>query len=133
MKDVYFYPTKRNTLIGFLVAQLLPLIFLGLGNKYTDVVGWLQFELVIMGCISLWQVKPVSQLDEREKNITLKWKSCILDYGSSLILIPIVVLCLRPEISGWNLFNLSAVPVFIVFVACSMLTKRELGYYFYEG
>lgn len=132
MKSKFLYPTKRNVLIGFVLGQLLPIIFLGINGKYGDLLGWFQFEIVVIGCLSLWQLKPLEELDEREKEVTLKWKSRTLDYGSSLILIPIIALSIKPEIEGWSLFNMTAVPVFLVFIFCSLMAKREFGYYFID-
>ena len=132
MKTKFFYPTKRNVFIAVVFGQLLPLIFLGINNNYGDILGWIQFELVVLGCLSLWQIKPIRELDEREKEITLKWKSRTLDYGASLILIPIIALSVKPSIEGWTLYNITAVPVFIIFIVCSMMAKKEFGYYFFE-
>lgn len=132
MKSKFLYPTKRNVLFGFVLGQLLPIIFLGLNGKYGYVSYWFLYELVIIGCLSLWQLKPIEELDEREKDVTLKWKSRTLDYGASLILIPIITLSVKPEIEGWSLFNLTAIPVFLVFTFCSLMIKREIGYYFID-
>jgi len=65
-------------------------------------------------------------------NNRLKLKRRILDYGSSVILLPIIILSFKPEIPRWDLFNITAVPVFVVFIICTMMTKKELGYYFYK-
>ncbi len=132
MKSKFLYPTKRNVVVGFIFGQLLPIIFLGISNKYGDILGWIQFELVIIGCLSLWQLKPIDELDEREKEVTIKWKSRTLDYGATLILIPIIALSFKPGIDGWSLFNMTAIPVFLVFIFCSIMPKKEFGYYFVE-
>ena len=133
MKSKFFYPTKKNVMIGFFLSQLLPIIVLGSVGKFVDLTGWLYFELIIIGNLILWRSKPDDEYDEREIGIVNKWKSRMLDYGSSVILIPLVILSVKPEIQGWDLFTWSAVPVYIVFVSFSLLTKKELGYFFYEA
>lgn len=133
MKSKFFYPTKKNVMIGFILSQLLPIIVLGSVGKFVDLTGWLYFELIIIGNLILWRSKPDDEYDEREIGIVNKWKSRMLDYGSSVILIPLVILSVMPEIPGWDLFTWSAVPVYIVFVSFSLLTKKELGYFFYEA
>lgn len=130
MKNKFFYPTKKNVLIGFILGQLFPIIFLGINDKYGAFLEWIQFELVIIGCLSLWQLKPIEDLDNKEKEVILKWKSRTLDLGSSLILIPMIALSLKPEIEGWSLFNMTAIPMFLVFIFCSLMAKKEFGYFF---
>ena len=130
MKNKFIYPTRKNVAIGFVICQLLPLIVLGINSKFGDLISWLQFELVIIGCLSLWQLKPINELDEREKEVTLRWKSRTLDYSASLIIIPLMVISFKPEIAAWTLFNITAIPIFIVFVFCSLMAKRDFGYYF---
>ncbi len=130
MNSVFFYPTKKNVFIGFCISQLLPLLVLWSVNSTGDIVGWLQFELIIIGCLCMWQLKPMKEFDERERDITLKWKSRMLDFGSSLILIPIVLLSINPGIEGWTLYSLSAIPVFVLFIFCSLMAKKEFGYFF---
>ena len=131
MKSKFFYPTK-NMLIGFIISQALPVIVMIAINRMFDLFTWIKFEVVIISCLCLWQVKPNDELDEREVKITLKWKSRILDFGSILIIIPILILSFRPEVSGWDLYILSATPLFFVFVICTMMSKKELGYFFHE-
>ncbi|MCP4912775.1 MAG: hypothetical protein GY909_06625 [Oligoflexia bacterium] len=132
IKSKFLYPTKRNVLIGFILSQLLPLIVLSTVGKLGQWTNWIYFELIIIGNLILWRTKPDDEFDEREIGIVNKWKSRMLDYSSTFILLPIIVLSFKPEIPGWDLFSWSAVPVYIVFVLFSLLAKKELGYFFYE-
>lgn len=128
----FIHPTKKNVLIGFVLCQLFPILVLGLNQKIDRLDAWVQFELVILGALCLWEVKPVSQLDERELTVLLKWKGRMLEIISSMALIPIIVLSLKPETTGWNLFIISSIPVYTAFVVCTLLLKRELGYFFFH-
>lgn len=132
MKSKFLYPTRRNSLVGLLLAQLFPIIVLGASSKYNRLSLWVAFELVILGAIIMWRLKPDTELDEREKEITLKWKSRLLDYGSSIVLLPLTVLSFQPEISGWNLMILTGIPAYLVYVLFSLMAKKEIGYFFYQ-
>tara|TARA_R110000868_G_scaffold117600_12_gene312406 strand:+ start:24359 stop:24775 length:417 start_codon:yes stop_codon:yes gene_type:complete len=128
----FIHPTPKNMSIAFIVAQLFPLLVLGLNQKLGHVSGWVQFELVIIGALCLWEVKPTTDLDEREIEIQLRWKGRMLEAVSSLVIIPIVILSFKPEISGWTLFIITGVPMYTAFVICTLLLKKELGYFFYS-
>ena len=100
MKSKFFYPTKKNVMIGFILSQLLPIIVLGSVGKFVDLTGWLYFELIIIGNLILWRSKPDDEYDEREIGIVNKWKSRMLDYGSSVILIPKALFLICNNVRG---------------------------------
>ncbi|MBH48336.1 MAG: hypothetical protein CME71_09235 [Halobacteriovorax sp.] len=127
----FIHPTPKSMIIAFFIAQLFPLLVLGLNQKLGYFIGWLQFELVILGALCLWEVKPTTELDERETEIMLRWKGRMLEVVSSLVIIPIIILSFKPEISGWTLFILTGVPMYVAFIVCTLLLKKELGYFFY--
>jgi hypothetical protein len=132
MKSKFIYPTKRNVFIGFLVGQALPILTLGYAKNYGSIKLWIAFELVILSGLCLWQIKPISEFDEREKDIVFKWKGYLVNYGLNVLIIPLVAVCVRPEIQAWSLYLLAAVPAYIVYVFCAMMSKKELGYFFYK-
>lgn len=119
-------------IISFIVSQLFPISVLGFIGKLSYPLLWISFELVIIGALLIWEIKPIHELDERELTITLKWKSRMIDYGSSVFLIPLVTVCLKPEIEAWFLYCIAAIPAYIAFVFCSVMAKIELGYFFIE-
>ena len=49
-----------------------------------------------------------------------------------LILVVLTVLSFNPEIDGWTLYQALAVPVFLVFILCSLMAKKEIGYFYIE-
>lgn len=132
MKNRYIYPTKKNMLRLFFVSQLLPCSVQFGAQRLFNLTEWLQFELVLLGCLSLWQLKPFNEMDEREKSVTYKWKSRMLDYTSTMILIPIICLSLNPGIEGWNVFIITALPIFSCYVLLTIFYKNEFGYFFTE-
>ena len=79
MRSKFIYPTKRNVLLGFIAAQIFPVLVLGYAESLTYLKLWLVFEFAILGALCLWQVKPISEFDEREKSIVLKWKGYLID------------------------------------------------------
>jgi hypothetical protein len=127
----FFYPTKKNVLIGFLFAQAFPIILLAYVGKLSNVFGWLAIEAVIVASLCMWRLKPDSELDERELLITLKWKSRMLDFTSALFILPIAVMSFYPEILSWYVSMIIGFPVFFILVLFSLLAKREIGYFFH--
>lgn len=132
MKSNFIYPTKKNVLIGFLTFQLFPILVLAYTDGLSNLKLWFGFELVIIGALILWRLKPNTELDEREKNIDLKWKGRLIDYGANVFFIPIIALALKPEIEAWTLYLITSIPAYMIYVLCSLLAKKEIGYYFYR-
>lgn len=131
MNNKFFYPTKRNVLLTAIAVQAFPIgIILSGGKGFNKPLHWLLFELLLISILVMWEIKPNSKFDEREKNILQKWKSRTLDTCSWMVIIPILVLCFNPAISGWNLYIVACLPVLIAHVFCSFMMKHEFGYYF---
>jgi hypothetical protein len=101
---------------------------LGLGQ----IAVWLIFEIIIIGLVFIWELKPIEEFDEREKSIILKWKGRIVDHGLAIFIIPLITVCITPQIEAWTLYCIAALPAYIVFITYTILMKRELGYYFSE-
>ena len=130
MKNIFIYPTRKNIFYMFIFWQFLPvLIHLGAGG-----INWLTLvcsELVILGILCQWRLKPTRDMDEREIAIELKWKNRMFDLSYTMILIPMAILAVRPETQGWNVINSFVVPSFMVNTVLSLGLKRELGGFFY--
>lgn len=134
MKKNFIYPTKKNMIRAFIIAQLFPIIVMAYaGNVWDRPLLWLGFESVILGMIALWELKPREEFDEREKDILLKWKDRSLTYVSYTVLIPIITLSVNPAIEGWTLYGITSVPAFHVLVFCALMYKREMGMFFIEA
>lgn len=130
MKSKFIYPTLKNTIFVFLAAQTFPFAILGYTQNYTSLKLWLAFELIILGMLCLWEVKPLEELDERERNITLKWKANLVDYSLVILLIPLITICLRPDIEAWTLYSISVIPLYILYVFSALMVKKDFGYFF---
>jgi hypothetical protein len=76
------------------------------------------------------QKKTDTELDERKKEITLKWKSRLLDYESSIVLLPLTLLSFQPEISGWGLMILTGI-LLILFIILFINGKERDRLLFY--
>lgn len=134
MKSQFIYLTKKRALILFIILQVLPLYQItSQSAPLLKIAMFLGYELVIVGLIAIWQLKPIEQFDEREKSVILKWKGRIIDHGSVTLLIPLSILSLYPEMQAWTLYSLAAIPMFIVYVCYHLLMKKELGQYFAES
>lgn len=128
----FIYPTKRNMFLGLLTAQLylLGLFFFAKVNFTLENI--LVIEIVFIGCLSLWRPMPFNEMDERQKHVTYKWKSIMLEATMVSILVPLLAVILKPEIYGWTLFRLMSIPIFVCLIVPTLLYKRELGFFFYS-
>ncbi len=134
MTSKFIYLTKKRAISIFLLLQLFPILIIADHISFFKKIGlWLGFEVVIIGLIFLWQLKPVKEFDEREKSIVLKWKGRIIDHGLSVFMIPLITICMYPDTEAWTLYYITAIPAYIVFTIYHILMKRELGYFFYES
>ena len=133
MNSKFIYLTKKRAIILFTLFQVVPFfIITGYKSLLNKTLLWLGFEIVILGVIFLWQLKPIEEFDEREKSIVLKWKGRIIDHGLTVLMIPLITVCIKPDIQAWSLYIVAAVPGYIVFTIYHILMKRELGYFFSE-
>jgi hypothetical protein len=132
MNSNFIYLTKKRALFLFLCFQLIPYFLIESKDLLITIALWVGFEIVILGMLFLWELKPIEEFDEREKAIILKWKGRIIDHGLTVFFIPLVVVCIKPEIEAWGLYCIAALPAYIVFTTYHILMKRELGYYFFE-
>jgi hypothetical protein len=133
MNSNFIYLTKKKAILLFLAFQLIPFFLIKPDGLLKTFSLWLGFEIIILGMIFIWQLKPMSEFDEREKSILLKWKGRIIDHGLSVFMIPLFTVCLMPEIEAWTLYCVAALPAYLVFTLYHILMKRELGYYFSES
>ena len=134
MKSKFLYLTKKRAIALFFVSQIFPFLMISNIESLLKKVGlWLGFEIIIIGLIFLWQLKPIKDFDEREKSIVLKWKGRIIDHGLGVFIIPLVTVCLYHEIKAWTLYCIAAAPAYLVFIIYHILMKKELGYFFYES
>ena len=122
----FIYPTVKNLTIIFLLAQI-PIIFVVI-NKPGFL--WLSLELIYLGLIIMWPLMPVSDMDERELMVHLKWKSRLCDAMGVSLILPMLLLSVNPEVRGWDVFRSFSVPMFISFVVCSAFLKKEVGKFF---
>lgn len=136
-KDKFLYPTKKNLLMGFLMFQFVPLQLILIesflvGGSVSLVRGikiWLYMQPVLISSLLIWRLKPEAEFDEREKEINLKWNNKALDYIQIALSLGVIAFVLFPEITKINLMLLFMVPHFVIFVACSVMMKREIGYF----
>jgi hypothetical protein len=68
-----------------MLCQFFPFLTLSTTGKLSSLTSWISFELVIISFLIMWRIKPDSELDERERDITLKWKGRMLDWGGVLL------------------------------------------------
>ncbi len=134
MNSKFIYLTKKRATSLFLVLQIFPFLMVASHISTLKKIGlWIGFEIVIIGLIFLWQLKPIKEFDEREKSIVLKWKGRIIDHGLGVFIIPLVTVCIYPEIEAWTLYCIAAGPAYIVLIIYHILMKKELGLFFCES
>jgi hypothetical protein len=132
MKNFFIYPTQRNSLVLFVLFQFLPILTFIFTGAEANFLNWLKFELVILGTLAIWRIKPIDEMSEKERFIELKWKNRMLEFSLPMVLIPITWLSVAPEASGWEVINSFTIPVFTVLVIFSLLMKKEMGGLFYR-
>ena len=132
MKNPFIYPSKKNIVILFILFQSFPYLSLRNIGKLSSLSTWFYFEVVIIACLFLWELKPEKEFDERELAVRYKWKSHMLDYGSSMIIIPISLWALNPAIEGLGLLMSYIIPNFLILLYCTYRLKKETGYFLVE-
>jgi hypothetical protein len=132
MKSFFIYPTRKNMIIVFILAQIFPILVMATSPRPASLGLLLLCEILPIIAVLGWRLKPSTEFDEREKDISLKWKGRTLDWGSAMIIIPLIVLALYPEIEAWYIFIIGASPLAFITITCAVMEKLEMGSFFYE-
>ncbi len=128
MKSKFIYPTVKNSFIFFGCFQIMPIILSIFGNLSLSSLALL--EIAGIGILFIWPLKPITEMDERELTLELKWKNRMFDSMATCLLIPIVLLLINPDSKGWVVLNSLSFPAFTFIVIFSILKRKDLGYIF---
>lgn len=128
MKLNFIYPTLKNSLTLFIGFQTIPLFFFF--QKNMTFLSWLLLEIIGLGILLLWPLKPIAEMDEREIAVELKWKSRMFESMAVCVFIPVFILLMKPETKGWLILNSLTFPAFALLVILSVLKRKELGSFF---
>lgn len=141
IKNRFLFPTKKVFLGSFFLLQLIPaqviFVMIYLANIDLDFSQIFKictsFQPIIISVLIMWELKPQKELDERELNITLKWKSRILDCSQYLTFVQIVCFLAFLDIDKMYLMLIFIVPQFILLVGGTALMKKEIGYFYFTN
>ncbi len=128
MSKGFIYPTIKNMSLVFIFLQIVP-IFVVFFLK-TPTTFWLTWEIIALSFLIQMPIKPISEMDERELYLTLKWKSRILDFIAPCTFIPILLLSFDPGVNGWKVFTVTAIPAYLIIIVSTILYKRDFGTFF---